>query len=359
MTPELGLVEARFGRIWSEEERSYVVSTLAAAGYNFYHYGPKADRALRRNWRHPHSAGQTAMLKRLSREVRAAGMRFGIALTPVGSTHSERDGTFDDQTRADLARRVADLDAIGIDDLAIFFDDLRGDMPQLAARQAEVVNLCAGLTKASRIYTCPTYYADDRILDVVFGERPANYLADLGRLLAPQVQIYWTGEEVCARAIGPAHLARVARDLGRPVCLWDNYPVNDGERMSRFLHLRALTGREAANAALITGHALNPAIQAHLTCLPALSLPMLYRQGADYAYGAAFNDAARHMLGDDFAARLQEDLLIFQDVGHERLGARAARLRSRYAGFDHPAARDILRWLAGDDLMSDEEVQTQ
>lgn len=354
MMPDLGLVDARFGRIWSEEERSYVVSTLAAAGYTFYHYSPKADRALRRDWRQPHSAEQTAMLGRLSAQVRATGMRFGIALTPVGSTHP-----FDDQARADLARRVADLDAIGVDDLAIFFDDLRGDMPDLAARQAEVVNFCAGLTKATSVYTCPTYYADDRILDVVFGERPANYLADLGRLLAPDVQVYWTGEEVCSRAIGPAHLARVARELGARSRLWDNYPVNDGARMSRFLHLRALTGRDPANAVHISGHALNPAVQAHLSCIPALTLPMLYRQGEDYAYGAAFNDASRHLLGDDFAARLQDDVLLFQDIGHERLGARAERLRDRYAGIDHPAARDILRWLKGDDIMTDEEVQTQ
>lgn len=354
MMPDLGLVDARFGRIWSEEERSYVVATLAASGYNFYHYGPKADRALRRDWRQTHSAEQTAMLQRLSAEVRATGMRFGIALTPVGSTHP-----FDDQARADLTRRVADLDAIGVDDLAIFFDDLRGDMPDLAARQAEVVNFCVSLTKATRVYTCPTYYADDRILDVVFGERPGNYLADLGRLLAPDVQVYWTGEEVCSRAIGPSHLARVARELGRKVCLWDNYPVNDGGRMSRFLHLRALTGRDPANAAHISGHALNPAVQAHLSCIPALTLPMLYRQGENYAYGAAFAEAARHLLGDDFAARLQDDVLLFQDIGHERLGARAERLRDRYAGIDHPAARDILRWLDGDDIMSDEEVQTQ
>ncbi|WP_206240734.1 beta-N-acetylglucosaminidase domain-containing protein [Novosphingobium terrae] len=354
MIPDLGLVEARFGRIWSEDERAYVVSTLAAVGYSFYHYGPKADRALRRDWRRPHSAEDGAMLMRLSARVRAAGMRFGMALTPVGATHP-----FDEQTRADLARRVAGLDAIGIDDLAIFFDDLRGDMPDLAARQAEVVNFCAALTKATRVYTCPTYYADDRILDVVFGERPANYLADLGRLLDPQVQVYWTGEEVCARAIEPAHLARVAQELGRKVCLWDNYPVNDGSRMSRFLHLRGLTGRLANNAAHISGHALNPAIQAYLTCIPALTLPMLYQQGEGYSYGAGFSAAARQLLGDDFAARLQEDLLIFQDIGHERLGARADRLRQRYDKLDHPAAREILRWLDGEDLMTDDEVQTQ
>ena len=354
MQPELGLVEARFGRIWREEERSYVVHTLAEAGYGFYHHGPKADASLRRNWRQAHDLAQSEMLARLSAQVRSVGMRFGLALTPVGSTHP-----FDADTRADLARRVADLDAIGVDDLAIFFDDLRGDMPELALRQAEVVNFCAGLTRATRVYTCPTYYADDPLLDLVFGQRPANYLQDLGRQLDSTVQVYWTGEEVCSRAIGAGHLARVAGELGRKVCLWDNYPVNDGGRMSRFLHLRAFTGRSAAAAEHVSGHAVNPAIQAHLGCIPALTLPMVYRQGEAYAYGAAFTTAARQLLGDDLAAMVQEDILILQDIGHERLGARADRLRDRYGALAHPAAREIMRWLSGEDLMRDEEVQTQ
>jgi hypothetical protein len=354
MTPELGLIEGRFGRIWNDAERSYVVRSLAEAGYAFYHYGPKADRALRREWRTAHDAARTEDLRRLSAECRATGMRFGMAITPVGSTHP-----FDDEARADLTRRVAELDAIGIDDLAVLFDDLRGDMPELAARQAQVVNFCAGLTGATRVYTCPTYYSDDPVLDLVFGDRPADYLADLGRALDPAVQVYWTGEEVCSREIGSAHLERVADELGRPVCLWDNYPVNDGARMSRFLHLRAFTGRPARIAGHVSGHAINPAIQAHLGCIPALTLPMLYADGDAYAYGEAFGVAARHLLGDEFAAMLQQDLPALQDVGYERLGARTERLRARYAGIDHPAAREIVRWVDGNDLMTDDEVQTQ
>ncbi|AXB79718.1 beta-N-acetylglucosaminidase domain-containing protein [Novosphingobium sp. P6W] len=352
--PELGLIEGRFGRIWTDAERSYVVQSLAEAGYAFYHYGPKADRPMRREWRTGHDTAKTDELARLSAECRGLGMRFGMAITPVGSTHP-----FDDEARADLTRRVADLDAIGVDDLAVLFDDLRGDMPQLAARQAEVVNFCAGLTKATRVYTCPTYYSDDPVLDLVFGDRPEDYLGDLGRALNPAVQVYWTGEEVCSREIGSSHLERVADELGRPVCLWDNYPVNDGARMSRFLHLRAFTGRPARIEEHISGHAINPAIQAHLGCIPALTLPMLYADGDDYAYGEAFGVAARHLLGDEFAAMLQQDLPALQDVGHERLGARVDRLRVRYGAIDHPAAREIVTWLDGEDLMTDDEVQTQ
>jgi hyaluronoglucosaminidase len=352
--PELGLIEGRFGRIWDATERGHVVETLAEAGYGFYHYGPKADRRLRRDWRHAQDAAHADLLARLSADVRGAGMRFGIALTPVGSTHP-----FDAETKADLIRRVADLDAIGIDDLVILFDDLRGDMPDLAARQAEVVNVCTGVTRATRVYTCPTYYSDDPVLDMVFGARAATYLPDLGRRLDPAIQVYWTGEEVCAKAIEPAHLKRVAGELGRPVCLWDNWPVNDGARMSRFLHLRAFTGRSADAAHHVTGHAINPALQAHLGCIPALTLPMVYAHGQDYSYGAALDMAAQRLLGRDFATMLRQDLPALQDVGLERLGARANRLRGRYAAVDHPAAREIVRWLDGADLMTDDEVQTQ
>ncbi len=352
--PDLGLIEGRFGRIWTPDERHHVVRMLGQAGYAFYHYGPKADRALRRDWRTGHDREQTGMLARLSDECRAAGLRFGIAITPVGSTHP-----FDDQARADLRRRLADLDAIGIDDLAVLFDDLRGDMPDLARSQAEVVNFCAGLTRASRVFTCPTYYSDDPVLDLVFGERPCDYLADLGRGLDRSVQVYWTGEEVCSPEIGGAHLDRVAAELGRPVCLWDNYPVNDGARMSRFLHLRGLTGRSARLAGRVTGHAINPAIQAHLTCIPALTLPMLYDRGDDYSYGAAFAEAAESLLGEDFARMLRQDVAALQDVGHDRLGPRGDRLCARYGAIDHPAAREIIDWLDGKGLMTDEEVQTQ
>jgi hyaluronoglucosaminidase len=80
---------------------------------------------------------------------------------------------------------------------------------------------------------CPTYYSDDRMLDIVFGERPSGYLEELGRRLDPAVGVYWTGEEICCREFGCGHLARVAHALQRKPTLWDNYPVNDGPRMSR------------------------------------------------------------------------------------------------------------------------------
>ncbi|MFL0415843.1 beta-N-acetylglucosaminidase domain-containing protein [Sphingomonas sp. 179-A 2A2 NHS] len=354
MTPELGIIEGRFGRPWSWAERTAVMATLGRSGYRFYHYGPKADRHLRRDWREEHPVDQAEAMAAFSAECRRRGVRFGIALTPMGATHPFGSGE-----RADIARRLAALDAIGIDDLAILFDDLRGDMPELAQEQAALVNYCAERTGATRVYFCPTYYSDDPVLDRVFGERPPAYLAQLGRRLDPAIRVYWTGEEVCAREIGVGHLERVAGELGRPVCLWDNYPVNDGSRMSRFLHLRAFTGRPAAIGARLSGHAINPAMQPLLTCIPALTLVRSYREGTAYAYGEAFLDAAREIAGEDLAAMLRDDLPALQDVGLDRLGERREALRARYAGVEHPAAAEVVRWLDGVDLVTDDEVRTQ
>lgn len=354
MIPPLGIIEGHFGKRYSWSERTHLMRTVADAGYGFYHYAPKGDVFLRRNWREAHPGADRDALARFGDACRGKGVRFGIALTPMDTPYP-----LDRPTRTDLSRRVRALDEIGIDDLVILFDDLRGDVPALAERQAEIVRLCADVTRATAIYFCPTYYSRDPVLDRVFGTRPPGYLAELGRLLDPAVRMYWTGEEVVSPEIGVAHLRGIAAELGREVCLWDNYPANDGPRMSRFLHFRAFTGRPAAIAAHIRGHAINPAQQPYLTALPALTLAASYAKGADYDYGAEFGIAAEQLFGRRLAHMLAADLASFQDAGLERLGERRHEFRAEYATLDEPAAREVVAWLDGAYLMTDEEVRTQ
>jgi hyaluronoglucosaminidase len=45
--PELGVIEGRFGKQYSWDERLYLMQTVARAGFDFYDYGPKADPFLR------------------------------------------------------------------------------------------------------------------------------------------------------------------------------------------------------------------------------------------------------------------------------------------------------------------------
>jgi hypothetical protein len=321
--------------------------SLRVLGYAFFHVAPKADAFLRRRWREPHPDAAWAELAELSVHCRDLGMRFGVGLSPY-----ELYRDFSGADRAAFIDKVRSLDAIGIDDLAILFDDTRGDVPDLAAREAEIVHTALEHTRASRVFMCPTFYSDDRMLDVVFGERPAGYLQDLGRRLDPRVSVYWTGEEVCTREFSPGHLDRVAEALGRKPTLWDNYPVNDGPRMSRFLHLRGFTGRPRAIGPHITAHAINPALQPHLTLIPAATLAASYREGPSYCYMHAFREAARAVAGTELATLLEQDLHALQDRGFDHLGDDRERLRQRYAAMDHPMAAEVVCWLDGADTVS-------
>jgi hypothetical protein len=130
--------------------------------------------------------------------------------------------------------------------------------------------------------------------------------------------------------------------------------------MAQHLHLRAFTGRPAAIASHIAAHGINPASQPLLSLIPALTLAASYQAGDSYCYAAAFREAAREVLGDELAERVERDLLSFQDRGLDRLSPeRRAELREIYSGFDHPAAAEIVAWLDGEFEVSDELVQTQ
>jgi hyaluronoglucosaminidase len=354
MTPELGIIEGFYGRPWTWQERAETAAFLAQHGYGFYLYAPKADPYLRRRWQEDHPPELAAQLATFAGQCGSNDVRFGVGLSPY-----EIFLGFDDAARDALARKLAFIDSLGVRDLAILFDDMRGDVPALAERQAEIVAWAAERTAAERIIVCPTYYTDDPVLDRVFGDRPRGYLRRLGELLDPAIEMFWTGEEVVSREFSLAHLERVADEMRREPVLWDNYPVNDGQRMSQFIHVRGFTGRPARMAQHIAAHGINPALQPTLTRVAALTLVDSYTLGDAYEYGAAQLRAAVAVLGEELGAMLHEDVLFLQDVGLDRLGEKEALLRERYGDVDHAAAREIMLWLDGGYRITDEIVHTQ
>ena len=358
MIPELGVIEGYYGKPWSWAERAETASFLARHGYGFYLYAPKGDPWLRARWRDPHPDEVATRIARLAERCRAHGVRFGVGLSPT-----ELHLDFGAQAKTTLAHKLDSLGALGIQDFALLFDDMRGDAPDLerglADAQAEIVEWVAERIRADRLFVCPSYYANDPVLDRVFGARPARYLERLGELLDPSIHLFWTGEEVCSREFTPGHLDRVAEQMRRKPFLWDNYPVNDGPRMSQFLHLRGFTGRPAAIADRIAGHGINPSLQPTLARIPALTLVASYVEGERYAYGAATRAAAVEVLGEELGDQLWRDLLQLQDVGLDRLGERAVDLRARYAAHDHPGAREVVAWLDGAYRITDAVVQAQ
>ncbi|MEO5580764.1 MAG: beta-N-acetylglucosaminidase domain-containing protein, partial [Gemmatimonadaceae bacterium] len=152
MTPELGIIEGFYGKPWTWEERAATVSFLAPHGYSFYLYAPKSDPYLRRRWAEPHPDHVTDELAKFAAHCRDLGLRFGIGLSPY-----ELYAAFDDAARRALFRKLAFFDALEVEYLAILFDDMRGDSPDLAERQVEIVHWIRDKVGSTRLIVCPTY----------------------------------------------------------------------------------------------------------------------------------------------------------------------------------------------------------
>ncbi len=331
-----GIIEGFFGRQWSWQTRKDYASFLRQNNYQYYIYAPKADRYLRRQWSEPWPIEDYTNLQQLSQVYQQAQVAWGIGITPFEIHHN-----FDDDTKAKLDAKIRSINHLQPNILAILFDDMRGDDPNIAQIQADVTHHIMAQSTASSFLMCPTYYSTDPVLDKVFGDRPSNYLATLGQLLDPAVQIFWTGEKVCSRTYSIEHLQAITAELGRKPFIWDNYPVNDGAKLCKFLNLRPFTESAAHMAKWTAGQAINPMNQAYLSQIPLMALTAKNQRSAWYT-------AACSVGGETFAEYLAEDVMAFQDEGLDLLSTEQKDwLIDRYTSFQTPHSQEIVDWLQG------------
>jgi len=344
----LGVIEGFYGRPYDWSERSELVEFLGREGYDHYFYAPKADAYLRSQWREEHPPEQRARLRELGAWCHANGLSVGVGLSPPSASD---DGAL---TQDALLHRVEQLVSLSIDCLALLFDDVRGH-EALGEQQSLMVNGVRRRFPELRLFMCPTYYSSSPVLDRVFGGRPPGYLAQLGRELDPSVEVFWTGPNVCSTEYPEAHLEEVAQTLGRKPWLWDNYPVNDGPRMCRFLHLRGFPPRPRSVAERISGISVNPMNQAWLSRLPLATLPRTLRCDVAPDRERAFADECARLLPAKLGEALQADVARFCDAGLDKLPAsEVEEAIARYAEFDHPAASEVVAWLRGETRVGEE-----
>ncbi|ARN75545.1 beta-N-acetylglucosaminidase domain-containing protein [Oceanicoccus sagamiensis] len=338
-----GVIEGFYGRQWSWQARQGYAGFLRQYGYHCYIYAPKGDDYLRGRWREPHQPEVAEQLRQLSSHYRANQLRWGLGLSPLGlaSEYTPSD-------KRQLQDKVKRLNELSPDILCILFDDVRGDIDGLAARQLEVAGDIMAVSQASTHIVCPTYYSFDPVLEEVFGKMPERYLHQLGAGLPADVGVFWTGAKVISSEYTAADLEPLAGILGRKPIIWDNYPVNDGRLTSNFLHLQPYTGRPDEIAQWSGGHIVNPMNQAILSRLPLQSLQAVYQQQAAYNPAQVLEQSLA-LLGDSaLAAQLAEDIPCFQTEGLSSLSPQQCQQKLHlYQRFDHPAAREVADWLAG------------
>ena len=327
-----GIVEGFYGREWDWATRRAYAEFLREHKLNSYLYCPKSDPHLRKSWREPWPAASAEQLRLLAQHYAEQGLYWGVGLSPYALY---QDYSAVERTR--LRERIEAINDLGGSLLAILFDDMPGDCPDLAIRQADIVNDVANSSLASRILVCPTYYSLDPLLETHFGAMPQGYWPALGAQLPEQVDIFWTGNEVCSKTISLADIESIQSQLGRAPVLWDNYPVNDGARASRYLHLEPLPGRDPALVDSVAGHFCNPMNQAWLSQYPLSGLATLLGSG---------NHSWERYFSAGLAKRLQADQASFEQQGLDGMGQdRRRELADCYRAFDEPAAREVVDWL--------------
>lgn len=342
----IGTIEGFFGKSWSWAARADHLQFLSREHLDFYIYAPKSDPHLRRHWQSDWPANEKNHLLDLRQNAKNLNIDFGLGLSPLELYLAPRA-----QQRQQLQARITQLNPFELDILCILFDDMRGDLPELAELQIDLAHLAASTSNAKRIIFCPSYYSFDPVLEKVFGKMPSNYWASLNKHLDSSIDIFWTGEKVCSPNYSVEHLTQVTELLGRKPFLWDNYPVNDGALKSSFLHLRPYPQEHSQLTTRVSGHAANPMNQAYLSQAALASLPLAYNsKDGNYQPDSIQSSLLQKLYGPELGQYLLEDLHQFQDLGLTQLSAKQKELlcQKYFRHLSNPAIQELTAWLQGE-----------
>lgn len=277
-----GIIEGFYGPPWTLSERLELFRWMRAGGLNTYLYGPKDDLKHRALWRESYSPEEAASLEGLIQSCHQHGLQFIYALGPgldLRYTHAPDIDC--------LKERFAQMLRLGCRNFSLLFDDIpdrldpvdRNRWGSFAAAQSGITNEIFAWLRAQcpslRFFFCPTPYCGRMALRQLGGP---GYLETIGRELAPEIDIFWTGPEIIAREITVEHIADVRAQLRRPPVIWDNLHANDYD--GRRFFCGPYTGRPTALKQNVRGILANPNVEFPLNYVPIRVLAEYLRSGA-------------------------------------------------------------------------------
>lgn len=266
-----GVVEGFYGQSWTHGERLRLFEQMSALGLNTYFYAPKNDLKHRAIWRQEYSAAELAPLAELFTACNERGLNFIYGLSPGLDIHFSESAE-----RERIKSRLAQMQSVGVQHFALLFDDLPGKMSDadraryrsVAAAQCDVTNEINEWARRNsngggRFLFCPTPYCDRMDAAQLGG---AGYLDDVGELLAPGIDVLWTGPEIVSLEIPVDSIERLTQRLRRRPVIWDNLFANDYDFSRAYCGPYAGRSRELRPA--VGGILLNPNNEFPLNFVP-------------------------------------------------------------------------------------------
>ena len=312
----IGVVEGFYGVFYTFPERLDLIRFLGRHGGNLYIYAPKNDRQHRARWWEPYPEQVMIQFAVTVTTARAAGVRFCYAISPGGSIQYS---SADDFNR--LTAKLRGFYEIGVRAFSLMMDDNEPGLRHPADSEQFATLPEAQASLANRVYEWLKRLNPACTLSFV----PAEYsgrapfsdrLKTLGRLLHPDIDLFYTGPETCSARITAEDARAFAQAVGRKPLIWDNYPVNDLS-MQPELHLAPLTGRSADLPDETKGFLFNPMVQAEASKIPLRTALAYCADPAGYEPADAWQAGLEEIAGEDYAAPLR---LLAQNTNLSCLG---------------------------------------
>lgn len=294
-----GVIEGFYGQPWTSAERLQLFDWMAAWGLNTYFYCLKDDWKNRAIWREDYTADELAGLGELVRACQDRGVNFLYGLSPGLDIRYSSD-----EDAARLRRRFEQLLSVGCGHFALLFDDIPdriepSDLARwgsLASAQSGVANALFAWTRErrpdARFLFCPTPYCSRMAAAKLGGE---SYLETVGRDLAPEIDVLWTGPEIISGEITVAHVEALGAVLRRKPVIWDNLHANDYD--GRRFFCGPYSGRPAGLKGAVRGILTNPNCEFALNYVAFRTLAMFLKASEVWDPRAAYLEAMREWLG--------------------------------------------------------------
>jgi protein O-GlcNAcase / histone acetyltransferase len=313
-----GVVEGFYGRQWSHVQRLQLFSQMADLGLNTYFYAPKDDLKHRSIWRDCYTDAEFQLFQELSESCNRQQLNFLYGLSPG------LDIRFSDESERELIKaRFEQMMKAGVRHFALLFDDLPGQMSDsdhrafdsLASAQCEVANSVFAWVldrcNGCRFLFCPTHYCDRMDRACLGG---SGYLEEVGRQLASEIDVLWTGPEIVSPNIPMGSIDSLSRRICRPPIIWDNLFANDYD--IRRLHCGPYTGRTLDLRDAVRGILINPNNEFPINEIPLRTFSQFLKSTNDWNPREAYLSAASEWLAKFETVRQPlplDDLVLLAD----------------------------------------------
>lgn len=293
-----GVIEGFYGVYYTPPERNELIRFIGENGFHLYIYGPKNDRQHRARWREPYSKVIMEQFSETVKIAEKAGVEFCYSIGSGVSMNyaSEKDLDW-------IKKKFTTFYEIGVRSFAVLLDDISSEFRHeeeknkyrsYAEAHSDVSNQLYNWLKemdpSNKLLMCPTDY---------HGSAPfSSYIHELGEGLHPDIDIFYTGPDVCAPEISEEEAEGFAKAVKRNPVIWDNFPVND-LAMQPEMHIGPITGRDALLYKHSKGFVVNTMIQAEASKIPLLTFADYFQDPENYQPWKSWERALKIVAGEE------------------------------------------------------------